>query len=245
MPPRLPIRPLARQLTASISHAKAPISSTANKADLKHLGSARNASSDLFGLDDSTPRSTTPPTPSAPDAGPGARSGGGGSHLASMLERNNNRGFKSLEKTAIQESVRLDQEREELARYMTRRWKEGDAYTPHDLSISEMVKWKRPRQPSKDVLDLLGLNPLDHYKNFAMISEYMTDQGRIKPSQMTGLRPVNQRKIAKAIRRAIGMGIHPSTHRHPEILFDEIHSGPRYQSPAENRKEAPKKIKIK
>lgn len=47
----------------------------------------------------------------------------------------------------------------------------------------------------------------------------MTEMGRIKPARMTGLRPVNQRKMAKAIRRAIGMGIHPSTHRHPMILY--------------------------
>lgn len=42
--------------------------------------------------------------------------------------------------------------------------------------------------------------------------------GRIKHSLNTGLRPKNQRKMAKAIRRAIGMGLHPSVHRHPEIL---------------------------
>jgi small subunit ribosomal protein S18 len=42
--------------------------------------------------------------------------------------------------------------------------------------------------------------------------------GRIKHSNETGLRAVNQRKMAKAIRRAVGLGIHPSVHRYPEIL---------------------------
>ena len=51
-----------------------------------------------------------------------------------------------------------------------------------------------------------------------MISEFMTPHGRIKRSAETGLRPVNQRKMAKAIRRAIGLGLHPSVHHHPEIL---------------------------
>jgi small subunit ribosomal protein S18 len=51
------------------------------------------------------------------------------------------------------------------------------------------------------------------------MSEYMTRMGRIKHSNVTGLRPVNQRKIAKAIRRTIGMGLMPSVHRHPEILY--------------------------
>jgi small subunit ribosomal protein S18 len=52
-----------------------------------------------------------------------------------------------------------------------------------------------------------------------MVSEYMTPMGRIKHSNETGLRPVNQRRIARTIRRTIGMGIMPSVHRHPEILM--------------------------
>lgn len=51
-----------------------------------------------------------------------------------------------------------------------------------------------------------------------MMSEYMTPMGRIKPRRETGLRAVNQRKIAKAIRRAVGMGLLPSVHEHPEVL---------------------------
>lgn len=56
------------------------------------------------------------------------------------------------------------------------------------------------------------------------MSEYMTSMGRIKHRRDTGLRPVNQRKIAKAIRRAIGVGLMPSVHRHPEILAAEARS---------------------
>ena len=50
------------------------------------------------------------------------------------------------------------------------------------------------------------------------MSEYVTEMGRIQHSKDTGLRPVNQRKIAKAVRRAIGLGLMPSVHKHPEIL---------------------------
>ena len=50
------------------------------------------------------------------------------------------------------------------------------------------------------------------------MSEYMTATGRIKSRLETGLRAVNQRKIAKAIRRAVGMGLSPSVHEHPEVL---------------------------
>lgn len=55
-------------------------------------------------------------------------------------------------------------------------------------------------------------------QNFSVMSEYMTEMGRIRHSKSTGLRPVNQRKIAKAIRRAIALGLMPSVHRHPEII---------------------------
>lgn len=55
-----------------------------------------------------------------------------------------------------------------------------------------------------------------------MMSEYMSEMGRIKHSRETGLRPRNQRRMAKAIRRAIGMGLMPGVHRHPEIIKEEM-----------------------
>lgn len=64
----------------------------------------------------------------------------------------------------------------------------------------------------------LGLT-MGGQQNFALISENMTAFGRIKKGRLNGLRPVNQRKMAKAIRRAVGLGIHPSVHLHPEILL--------------------------
>lgn len=51
------------------------------------------------------------------------------------------------------------------------------------------------------------------------MSEYVSAMGRIRPRNETGLRPVNQRKIAKAIRRSVGLGLMPSVHKHPEILY--------------------------
>jgi small subunit ribosomal protein S18 len=37
-------------------------------------------------------------------------------------------------------------------------------------------------------------------------------------SKETGLRPKTQRKVAKAIRRAVGIGLIPSVHKHPQLL---------------------------
>lgn len=65
-------------------------------------------------------------------------------------------------------------------------------------------------------------NNASSYQNFSIMSEYVSPLGRIKHREQTGLRPVNQRKIAKAIRRAMGLGLMPSVHRHPEILAAEM-----------------------
>ncbi|KAF2859523.1 ribosomal protein S18 [Piedraia hortae CBS 480.64] len=119
--------------------------------------------------------------------------------------------------------------RQDLDYQMKRKWRGGDVYSPRDLSGYEMAKWKRaPRQPrptarsGPDVLDVAGIRPIDHYKNFSIMNEFVTDMGRIKHSSLTGLRPANQRRMAKAVRRAIGVGLLPSVHRHPELLRREL-----------------------
>ncbi|KAL4801415.1 ribosomal protein S18 [Aspergillus unguis] len=121
---------------------------------------------------------------------------------------------------AQREEQRLLAENRALEKYQVRNWKAGDIYAPHDLSPTEMRKWSKRSPPSTDAFDALNLNPLSVYKNFNIMSEYMTEMGRIRHSKMTGLRPVNQRKMAKAIRRAIGVGLMPSVHRHPMILAE-------------------------
>ena len=52
----------------------------------------------------------------------------------------------------------------DLSKQITRRWKEGDIYAPHDLSSAEMGKWRRRKQPEIDVLDVLDMNPIEEYK---------------------------------------------------------------------------------
>lgn len=58
-------------------------------------------------------------------------------------------------------------------------------------------------------------------QNFSIMSEYVTEMGKIKHNKDTGLRPRNQRKMAKAVRRAIGLGLIPSVYRHPQVLMTE------------------------
>ena len=52
--------------------------------------------------------------------------------------------------------------------------------------------------------------------------EYMTSMGRIRHRNSTGLRRVNQRRVAKAIRRSVAMGLIPSVHKHPEMLEADV-----------------------
>ena len=58
-------------------------------------------------------------------------------------------------------------------------------------------------------------------QNFSMLSEYVSEMGRIKHNKDTTLRPVNQRRMAKAIRRAVAVGLMPGVHRHPELVIRE------------------------
>ena len=57
--------------------------------------------------------------------------------------------------------------RMDLERQMTRKWRVGDVYAPHDLTGVEMAKWKKMRRKPKtrwDVVDQLALKPVEHYK---------------------------------------------------------------------------------
>jgi len=72
------------------------------------------------------------------------------------------------------------------------------------------------------VIDDLALDPLREYKNFAMLGEYVSEMGRIRHGRETGLRGVNQRRVARAVRRAVGIGIMPSVHRHPELMEERM-----------------------
>ena len=102
--------------------------------------------------------------------------------------------------------------------YQKRRWAPGDIYAPHDLSPTEMKKLARPGPARNDPFKELGVDPLSLYKNFSVMAEFCTPMMRIKSRFQTGLGNVTQRKLAKAVRRSIGMGLMPAVHVHPEVV---------------------------
>lgn len=53
---------------------------------------------------------------------------------------------------------------DDYLKQMPRRWAAGDVYSPHDMSSVEMQKWRRRSGRRTDVIDALGIRPLDMYK---------------------------------------------------------------------------------
>lgn len=150
----------------------------------------------------------------------------GRNDAASLARLSETRERQAREKAALARRNAIESQ-------MTRIWREGDVYAPRDLSPMEQMKAKQARAPArardmrpintrhgggKDVLDDLGINPMKEYKNFKMMSEFVTEMGRIRHARDTGFRAVNQRKMAKAVRRAHGLGLLPTSYRHPELI---------------------------
>ncbi|RGP69429.1 ribosomal s18 [Fusarium longipes] len=146
-----------------------------------------------------------------------------GDAAARLIERYRSRNASyTMEKTAQMDFLKNQKMSNDFLKQMPRRWEAGDVYSPHDLSPVEMQKWRKKSVRNNDVVDALGINPLDMYKNFSLIEHFTSSSGMINHSNLTRLRPANQRKVAKMVRRVQGMGIYPSVHAHPEMLRDEF-----------------------
>ncbi|KAI1483043.1 hypothetical protein K445DRAFT_321084 [Daldinia sp. EC12] len=206
MPPRIPLAAALRQPSTLFRSQAANISTTSPRQIIRQ--NVPSITSNLLDIDES----------SSPSSSQQRRPLDSTSVVSDIYERLRP---TVARRVALEEELRENSRTEDYMRQLPRRWRTGDVYAPHDLSAVEMNKWRRTQARKKDLVDVLGLRPLDMYRNFSVISEYMTTHGRIKRSVDTGLRPVNQRKMAKAVRRAIGLGLHPSVHHHPEILIRE------------------------
>lgn len=70
----------------------------------------------------------------------------------------------TIEKTAQMDFLKNQKMSNDFLRQMPRRWEAGDVYSPHDLSPVEMQKWRKRSVKNNDVIDALGISPLDMYK---------------------------------------------------------------------------------
>ncbi|KAI1177164.1 hypothetical protein F4777DRAFT_217527 [Nemania sp. FL0916] len=215
MPPRIPLIPALRRGLSLAKSSPAPLSTTAAAQAVQPR--SRDSAASILSIDRN-------PNPNPNSYANPNTTGSGDLNLKDMYrqvrmpQRRPSTGEQQNQRQAVEGELRQGQTQADYLRQMPRRWRAGDVYAPHDLSPSEMTKWRKATIPQQDAVDFLGIRPLDMYRNFSMISEFITPHGRIKRAKETGLRPVNQRKMAKAIRRAIGLGLHPSVHKHPEIL---------------------------
>ncbi|KAG2215099.1 hypothetical protein INT46_002931 [Mucor plumbeus] len=128
---------------------------------------------------------------------------------------------KSIEKATLEllnDTVQKDKARpvsEAVQRYQ-KIHHEGDIYHPEDLNDTryrESLRQRRgkPTPPTEDPFEVLGLDPLHEYKNFRLLTHFVSDMGKILPREQTGVSAKNQRKLAKAIKRARAMGLMSST----------------------------------
>lgn len=178
MPLNLPLRPLASACRSYVIHSKAFFSTSRVKAgtsscqlrsmiesaakeylEINHVTAPgftkSNASNDLLDFENSrtSNASSSPSKTSRKNIA-----------LDQIIQNTNALGGVEKRTEEFTEAARLNTERDAVARFQSRKWKIGDVYSPHDMSPSEMYKWSQPRRPSKDVIDILGINPLDHYK---------------------------------------------------------------------------------
>jgi small subunit ribosomal protein S18 len=71
---------------------------------------------------------------------------------------------QAQDQQAVQARLREQKLSDDYLREMPRRWQGGDVYSPHDLSHAEMKKWRYRSKRNVDVVDALGIRPLDMYK---------------------------------------------------------------------------------
>ncbi|KIL96520.1 hypothetical protein FAVG1_01264 [Fusarium avenaceum] len=217
MPPRLPTPSTASAIVRSVIR---PFSTTAPAAAPREFTPPAGAHNHrLANLNNSSHSKNTSNNRT------GSRGGGTtrGDAAARLLDRYKSRANSySMEKSQQMDFLKNQKMSNDFLKQMPRRWQAGDVYSPHDLSPIEMQKWRKKSVRNNDVIDALGINPLDMYKNFSLIEHFTSSSGMINHSNLTRLRPVNQRKVAKMVRRVQGMGIYPSVHAHPEMLREQF-----------------------
>ena len=61
----------------------------------------------------------------------------------------------------------------------------------------------------KQTFSPIGLNQKIDYKDIELLKLYVTDQGKILPRRVTGVTVQQQKKLAKAIKRARAISLFP------------------------------------
>ncbi|KAJ1963702.1 hypothetical protein GGI12_001892 [Dipsacomyces acuminosporus] len=104
-------------------------------------------------------------------------------------------------------------------------------YHPRDLNentAQRQLKQRAPSQAKTDPFVALDIDPIKEYKNSYLLSNFVTEMGKIRPRYKTGLTAKSQRKVAKAIKRARAFGLMPVTSRfNPMYNYKSLGRGSR------------------
>ncbi|KEZ40703.1 hypothetical protein SAPIO_CDS8641 [Scedosporium apiospermum] len=149
MPPRIPVKmgfkpalPVVRALSSTVQ-PKNP------------RGTRNNTATNLLSLDEAPKRSSPQK----------ARARTSTEEIQRLISRTDERYSRIKSQRAdIQQRLEAQRISDEYLAQMPRHWREGDVFTPHDLSGNEMKKWRRNAPKTVDVFDVTGVNPLDHYR---------------------------------------------------------------------------------
>ncbi|KAJ3092231.1 PAB-dependent poly(A)-specific ribonuclease subunit 3 [Quaeritorhiza haematococci] len=96
-----------------------------------------------------------------------------------------------------------------------RQFQVKDTYSPRDLNernLQDYLKAKE-KKPKQDMFKMLKLDPLACYKDVGVLSHFVTELGMIKRGSETGSSIQNQRRLARAVKRAQAIGLMPYTYR--------------------------------
>lgn len=168
MPPRLPtpsaigapLRPFSFLRPFSSTSA----ASAANDTPSSNPPPRASTTHSLAGLNNSNSASTARGAPRQQKQPP-PKWQQRGDISSKLLERYRGRADDTTRnRQARLEVLRNQQISRDYLRQMPRNWDIGDVYSPNDLSPIEMAKWRKRSPRTADVVNALGIRPLDMYK---------------------------------------------------------------------------------
>ncbi|KAJ3388045.1 hypothetical protein HDU92_001653 [Lobulomyces angularis] len=131
------------------------------------------------------------------------------------LQQFKNPTLNAFEKSKVIQYKPHKSENQERYLFKKRFFKPNETYEPKDLNdenlrpfIEHLEKQKKP-----DYFMKTGIDPIKEYKNVGLLSLFVSELGMIKPSKDTGLNRINQRKLAKSVKRAQSFGLMPYTYK--------------------------------
>ena len=177
------------------------MSSTATPANRSNPPAPReNTASSLLNLDGDRPQRTFNNDWNANGSAP-PRSRTSTHEIQRLIARTDERYSRIRNQRAeVQKRMEAQRAGEEYMMHMPRRWREGDVFTPHDLSGNEMRKWRKRQDRKEDVLDVVGVNPLDNYRVGFPPSLYLPLAYPVGGGQRGGER-IAKRKLTDSGRR--------------------------------------------